>query len=330
MSKTTLLSVSALLLTLAQAASGQAPRTEAQVPLFPGAQQTEREGVEGVSHGISEEGEAILDGARTVYEVRAQPEDVLRWYLERLGATAGHPDGAPWIMNEEWPAAGSGTPVFFWLEPHDIHRAGDAMVMSGAQIREMLEEAGRKPFRPGEWVNYADLQWAFITSGGERGQFFLNLSDQGLHSGEHLTGIELQWRTSLHGDQAYDHLEKAHDEEMEETHGQRMAEMGAAGPSDAELGVAPYPGATFDVQSSAGMSLGDEERYYIYLSADPIEKVVAFYEAKTGKKAEKTDETSYGLALEGSLPFPAFGIYFQTGLPYPPPTKTVITVRRAQ
>ena len=329
MSKSVLASVPALMLLLAQAASAQAPRSVAQVPVFPGAREVEREGKEGVSLGGSEE-EAILDGGRVVYEVGAEPDAVLRWYVERLGAAEGGPDGAAWGVAEEWPAAGSATPVHYWVYPHDIHRPGDAMVVAGAEIRKMLVEAGRTPFRPDEWVAEAELGWAHTEPSGQHGNFLVRLSDHGADAAERVTRIELQWQTFLSGDQAREHLEELEDEDMDRTLAERMGEMGASGPSAAELGVPLYPGATFDAQSSAGMSLGEDERHYIYLSADPIEKVVAFYESKTGRKAEKTDEAAWVLAIEGQIPFPRFGIYFQSGLPLPPPTRTVITVRRAQ
>ena len=52
-------------------------------------------------------------------------------------------------------------------------------------------------------------------------------------------------------------------------------------PSEAQLGVPVYPGATYLAELSGGMSMG-ETYYWVFVTSDPPSKVAAFYKAKTG------------------------------------------------
>lgn len=330
MYRTPWLAVPALLIAFAQGAAGQAPRTEAQVPIYPGAQPTEREETEPWhSDRGSIEAEVVLGGAEQMYKVAAEAEEVLRWYIARLGAAAGGLDEYLWEGGAEWPAPGTITPVLYWMDAHDLEEPGGGNMWSGAEVHKVLIKTGRKPFSPEQWVDGAELRWAFTDADGEHTHFRVHVSDFFVMGpggpGENTTFVTVQWRKLLTGERAQAYVEEVEDGRLEATHADRLAEMGPDGPSEEDLGVPPYPGAIFDAETSAGMSL-NEDRYYIYRSADPMEKVVAFYEASTGKKAVKVGAQAYVLPIVGEHPFPEHGMIFEYS---PAPPTTTFSVRRA-
>lgn len=102
-----------------------------------------------------------------------------------------------------------------------------------------------------------------------------------------------------------------------------------AAPTPEQLGVPVYPGATYDARNSEGMSQ-PTEKYYIFTTADPADRVVAFYENATRKRGTPLGEGAVMVVLEGQVPFPAHGVMIEPNRQgmYPAAVRTVITVRR--
>ncbi len=100
------------------------------------------------------------------------------------------------------------------------------------------------------------------------------------------------------------------------------AKQGQAAP------VPVYPSATFDAQTSAGMSSsGGPDSFFVYLTNDPAAKVVAFYTTKLGKTAQKVEEGSFAFFLRGensAMP----DLTVQSNLSGPLAGKTVITIAK--
>ena len=97
-------------------------------------------------------------------------------------------------------------------------------------------------------------------------------------------------------------------------------------PTEAQMGVPAYPGAKYDAQMSGGMTQPDTY-YWIYTTTDAIEKVVAFYQQKTGL-TPKAVSGSYIFSVrkgESEL-FPDHGVMVEPNKMLPPPAKTVISV----
>jgi hypothetical protein len=69
------------------------------------------------------------------------------------------------------------------------------------------------------------------------------------------------------------------------------------------------------------------DQFFIYLSTDPAARVAAFYEAKTGKKADRIPDGSFAFSLAGG-PLPDLAI--QSNLLGPFAGKTVITIKRTK
>lgn len=325
--------VPALLLALGQGAQAQVPLTAGELPMFPGLRETERETVEPQQDESWQGDRVVLRGARIHYEVAAAPEEVFRWYQQRLGGTRLGPTEV--LTPDYWPDPGIASEVQYSVTGHDLKQPGDRFVMGGAELRQRAEQGGRRPLEPGLWLMSGSFAWRATSPDGESTEFMVDIQDGALNSrrveaGAQLTRVTLSYETGYAGDRGLDHIAADEEAEMQETLAARAAEMGATGPTEAELGIPPYPGARFDAEMSAGFSMGDEERIYIYLSDDPIEKVVAFYETRTGKKATKFDEKTYMLAVTGTLPFPELGVTLQGELPILPGVATVISIRKAR
>ena len=80
-----------------------------------------------------------------------------------------------------------------------------------------------------------------------------------------------------------------------------------AAPSESEIGAPVYPGAVYNTELSAGMSEGNDYKYFVFHTNDSPETVVRFYEQKLGKKPQKLGN-SYMFALKGNLPLPDDGL----------------------
>ena len=98
-------------------------------------------------------------------------------------------------------------------------------------------------------------------------------------------------------------------------------------PTQVETGIPVYPGAKYDGVTSAGYS-ENEHFYWFYLSADPIEKVVAFYQKQLVSVPQVKMGEAYLFTLEkgGHVAFPNHGVMIEPNKAFPRPTKTVISV----
>ena len=111
---------------------------------------------------------------------------------------------------------------------------------------------------------------------------------------------------------------------------ERVRRPPAPAPTEAELGVPVYPGARFDGDVSGGMTQPDQ-KIWVYFSDDAPAKVVAFYQQKTGKKANEWDKEKFMIGLAGNPVMPEHGLTIETlaGNPlFAGKGKTVITVTR--
>jgi len=100
-------------------------------------------------------------------------------------------------------------------------------------------------------------------------------------------------------------------------------------PTEAQLGAPVYPGATYEVQISGGMSQG-ESYYWVFVTADSASKVAAFYKAKTGVTPAETEGMFMFTFKKGSNPyFPDHGLVIEPNkqLTAGPP-KTAITFNK--
>jgi len=99
-------------------------------------------------------------------------------------------------------------------------------------------------------------------------------------------------------------------------------------PTEKDLGAPIYPGAQFNADASAGMSLDNDYKMYIYLTTDPPSKVVAFYEQNLKRKAEEPTKGHFLIPLKGKMPMPDEGISIEPNTMFGGSAKTVITIQK--
>lgn len=297
----------------------QAPAKVEQVPLYAGAaRQAERE-----AELASPTDEAGVYGDRAlrastvrVYRVAAPVEAVARFYQQRLAAreiTDG--DWEP-VYREDIPA-GRASPLLCELMVVDFGQSDDPAALEEAYASR------RPPFRPGVWLAGAEFRWTFQDTGTRRTEFNLSLEDTEAFEivtpeYRHETEIVIFARTWETG-------EGVGAEPMDEP--APAAPMPP--PTEAQLEAPLYPGARFEGTISAEMSASDEEAwYYVFASADPYERVAAFYRERTGRQGME-NEGGLLIVLRGEGLFPDLGITVQPNVgTLAPPAKTMITVRK--
>jgi hypothetical protein len=326
----------AVLLFLAVLSLGaQAPKSLKEIPLFAGA----------AAYTDPDDDPGSMDKRVTSYEFRtytvdASIEDVAAWYRQKLGAKDGNkfpPAAMP-------PAKTSG-PAYI-LSPYDADDSEFAdgrdpvtnkKTYEGAWIRDTIK-AKRQKF-DGAWLKGCDFTWGYLDKEGRPHELEIALIDESFDA---YTGRNrLPGQKSAFGKKDYRPLTslrlvaqvtKSDAEREEESDAASDAEYAAAkarmskAPTAKELGMPVYPGATYNLDASAGMTMdGNGFLVYVYLSGDTPEKAAAFYEKATGKKAEKL-EKAYRVVLKGKGLFPDHFVSIEPNTMFGGSSKTVITV----
>jgi hypothetical protein len=258
---------------------------------------------------------ALQSSAVRVYRVGAALEDVARFYQQRLAAREIAPD-ADWDeVDPEHVAVGRVSPVLCAFVPVDLSGADDPAALRAAYAK------ARQAFRAGQWLAGADCRWTSRQSVTAHTELSVELQDTEafeITTPDYHHETEIIIRVRTWGPPA------AMAEEEEPTPVTPMA-----APTAAQLGVPLYPGARFDGTISAGMSAGDDTGiYYVFASADPVAKVAAFYEQRTGKKGTE-NENGVLIVVRGEGLFPELGVTIQPNVgTFPAPAQSMITVRR--
>jgi hypothetical protein len=297
----------------------QAPARVEQVPLYAGAtRQAERE-----SEMMSPTDEAGMYGDRAlraatvrVYRVAAPVEAVARFYQQRLAAREIADDDWEAVYREDIPAGGA-SPILCEFMAVDFSQSDDPAELEAVFARK------RPPLRPDVWLAGADFRWTHQDTGTRRTEFNLYLEDtEGFEivtsEYHHETEIVVWARTWETG---------------EDVEAEPMDEPAPAAPmpppTEAQLEAPLYPGARFEGTISAEMSASDEEAwYYVFASADPYEKVAAFYRERTGKQGME-NEGGLLIVLRGEGLFPDLGVTVQPNVgTFARPVRTMITVRK--
>jgi len=311
------------------AAQAQKPRTPDEVPVFPGARYTgpaANASDSTIPLGAFNPNEPMfrLSSGSRAWTVGAAPEAVLTWYIDALNAKKFETE----LTTDPSPNAR----VWMSVDEYDVKRPGVGPVWSGAQVKRWLIGTARKPYAPDFWVRYASFAWGVRSADGSRTDFTVGLEDahpvMDRPVTEVGTNVTLQWFTYLEGEQATQRIRAARLEKQRVATEARSAEMGATGPSEAELGAPLYPSATFARDLSAGMSSGNE-RYYIYFTRDDAPRVRKWFEDRIGKKALDAIGGGWYIPLDSNpIPQVTISIRSTADMPYKPMGATIITVNK--
>jgi hypothetical protein len=301
----------------------QVPTTVDRIPIYPSATRSAERGRE-LSGGTE-------SGLR-VYRVKAAPEDVVKFYQQRLAAREIRTEAERDRARDAYERLAAGQvsaavflPEFVNLTAHfaAVAEAGEDPARTAAAYRAAYT-AKRAPFRPDTWVKSAIFEWGASSAAGRRLEFYLGLEDVGewqIREPAYFNETEISINVTAVGAQP--------EAEEREAREERPPAAPMAAPAESDLGVPLYPGAQFDGRMSAAMSgMGDNANYYVYTTADAVGPVTAFYQLRTGKQG-LTNEGGTLIAVRGEGLFPDLGVAVQPNVgTYPPAVKTMITIRK--
>jgi hypothetical protein len=322
------LAVAFLITLAARPAAGQArvPQSVADIPSYPGAVR-DASGENAALDSLRAQSPELAPGsprakARTIrlYGTSAPIEQVVRFYRERLGGRTEYGDE----MDERNLSPGQTTPIVFQLSYAEFGPS-DADARLGEKRKAAVARA-RSPWEPDRWLSEGRFWWSVREANGDVTHHEVNILDRGFADDQATSYVPRTEITFVATTQESESSVAARADTTRDLGLQaRVSVLTSHPPTERDVGVALYPGAQFDAQVSAGMSSG-EQRAYVFMTADPLDRVVAFYEAHTGKHAMQADSHSFGISLTGSsLP----DLTIQSNL-VPWPGKTVITIMKHQ
>jgi hypothetical protein len=308
--------------------SGNTPKTEKEIPIYPGAIRNADRESELKSQMSWDSDPGLRSAVLNVYKVKASSEDIFNFYLQKIGGKGGMTDMDPSQMEP-----GSVSPVMYEIEYYKDEEFTDYPIENdvmhhGTLMKQKLVE-NRKPHKPGKWIIEARFNWYHMKSNNDLNTFYVIIHDESFDIAEpekYKTSTEIQFQvTTVKSELA---MREENEEKMESQTAELSKSLKNKPPTEKELGVPAYPGATFDAENSAGMSAGNDYAMYLYLTTDPPSKVVAFYEQQLKKKAAEPVKGHYMIPLKGELPLPEEGISIEPNTMYGGKAKTVITIQK--
>ena len=311
--------------------AAQIPQSEQEIPIYPNAVRNEYYEadlrLERPSEGNTRFG--IRSNSLKIYTTTDSAEEVFKYYREKLGGTEGIPE-----EEINFPDVNPGTilPVRFniqfyeksWFE--DLRDDDGKIIRAGKWVKSAL--LTRAPYSNGQWILAARFEWGKKEVNGDYTQFAVSLEDDSFDLFENTYKTRTNIIIDIITYKAEEALDMENNELLDEAILNKTRELENNPPTEKELGVPLYPGAVFDAENSAGMSIDDECAYYVYLSEDPVAKVVNFYEEKTKKKAVSLENELYMIPLKGTMPVPYEGIVIQPNVIFSGKAKTVITIQK--
>jgi len=308
--------------------AGETPKSEKEIPIYSGAiRDTDRE-----SELKSQMSWDIDPGLRSavlnVYKVGASAEDVSNFYLQKIGGKEGMMDIDPMGIKPGTVSQVSYEIEYYKEEEFTDYNIEHDIMHPGTWMKQKLME-NRKPHKPGKWITEARFNWYKKESNNDLTIFYVIIHDESFGEQtekKYKTSTEIQIQvTTSKSEQA---MREENEEEMEKQTSELSKSLKGKPPTEKELGVPVYPGATFDAENSAGMSAGNDYAMYLFLTTDPPSKVVAFYEQQLKIKAVEAVKGHYMIPLKGEMPLPEEGISIEPNTMFGGKAKTVISIQK--
>jgi len=290
------------------------PKSEKEIPIIGGAMRDTAAEAELKEQAGEYQDPSLRSAVVKVYKTSASPEEVLNYYIQKIGGK----EGAPWDGDPAKLAKDGTSPVsyelYYYSEEDLTDWTYEGQRHPGKWVKDTLTK-NRKPLKPGMWIKEAKFFWSARNPDGGMTDFCLDILDIGFGSRVETlqdyqskkyktgTGIEVYVEVYVSVSQSEEAMREESWEQTEEETAARTKTLKGKPPTEKDLGVPVYSGASFNAEASAGMSLGDDYAIYIYLSGDQPEKVAAFYEQKLNIKAEKLGDR-YMIPIKGNLQFP--------------------------
>ena len=309
----------------------QIPKSQKEIPQFSGAVRDSKEEVSMKEQMGWIDNPDLRSADLNIYKTNASPEEVFGFYLKKIGGKEGVPD-----VNPEALTPGSVSQVWYEIEYYTDEDFEDTAIDAGEYaearnpgtwMKQNLTK-NRKPYKPGKWIKEARFNWLKKEPNNDLTEFYLIIFDNSFEFAPEkyktATTIESQVTTT----KSSEAMREEDFEKIEREAEAKSKSLARKPPTEKDLGVPIYPGAAFDAQSSAGMSLGEDFAIYIYLSNDPPSKVASFYEGKLKIKPVSMGKDQYMFALKGNMPMPDEGLVIQPNTMFGGSAKTVISIQK--
>jgi hypothetical protein len=148
------------------------PGFENEIPVFPGAvrnQEAQKQALKDYQESFA--GESLNDVHVSVYSSNTIPDEVCRFYINKLGAKEGFPeDHDPEMETDPWYEVS-----YFdnsWFE--DQHE-GNIKIWDGKWFKSALSE--RSKWTEGEWLQGAYFEWTVSHGNGKLTRHFVDIID---------------------------------------------------------------------------------------------------------------------------------------------------------
>jgi hypothetical protein len=169
--------ISIIFLFLTAASYGQTiPRTAQDIPLYTGSMpdmEQQQQALKDYQEIFA--GEPLRDLLVRVYKVKTIPDDVCRFYIEKLNASEGFPD-------DEYDSPHPDKNIKPWYEVSyfdgswfQYQYEGDIKIQDGKWIKGALSE--RKQWAQGEWLQGVYFEWTVILENGDWTRHFVDIID---------------------------------------------------------------------------------------------------------------------------------------------------------
>ena len=283
------------------------PRSEKEIPIYPGSVRNasaEKELISQNSDYDEETKKTWRSNTIKVYTAKAVIDEVCNFYIKQLGAKPEFPEVDLYSLKP-----GAVLPPWYELEFYgkdlfENQYERDLLIHDGKWVKSAFAE--RPQWEKGAWIRTAWFKWNVILNNGDIAEYTVAIEDDGYDWRKKVIFNTTQIAIQILVTKSEAALDEEEDEAMDEAVAAKTRQLAKNPPTAQTLGIPIYPGSVFNPEISAGMSLDDDFQYYVYLSNDPPAKVVAFYEQRLGKKAS-SNEGGYMIALKGKLPIPAEG-----------------------
>jgi len=306
---------------------GQTPKSDKEIPIYPGAKSNVTKTSEQKSQMGWDMDKSLRKGILQIYNVDASPEDVFSFYLKKIGGREGSLD-----MDPKGLKPGTSSQVWYEVEYYEDQELTDYYIEQdemhhGKWMKQKLTE-NRKPHKPGKWITEAKFNWYYKERNNDLTEFYIIIHDESfdLYEGnKYKTNTEIQIQVTTRKSEIA--MQEEAEEKMDKQAEELSRSLKSKPPTEKDLGAPIYPGAQFNADASAGMSLDNDYKMYIYLTTDPPSKVVNFYEQKLKRKAEEM-KGRFLIPLKGKMPVPDEGISIEPNTMFGGNAKTVITIQK--
>lgn len=147
------------------------PKTAQDIPVFPGAEINMAEQQQALNDFKQiYEGQPIRDYSISVYSIGTDPNEICRYYIEKLGAVEGFPEYDDGLNTEPWYEMS-----YFPANYFEDQWERDTKIWDGKWFTTAVMK--REQWETGKWVQGAYFEWTVLQRNGDLARFSIDISD---------------------------------------------------------------------------------------------------------------------------------------------------------